>query len=288
MDDPLQLDLRQALAGLTVCAWRLHLDTPGVLATVPLLRGVWGNALREVDLALYQRLFEGAPGGTPRYVMRPAPAAVTPAPALDFLLFGMPDGAAEAAVWAAWEMALQRGLGPDRQAARLLEVCPLAWDGTALTPARCQPGFALAPLPWPAGGPGCRLVFPAPVRLLRDGRLLGQPTLADLAIAALRRVQALGPEAAAAVWERRRDWLDRTWMVKAAPFQGAPLDLVRYSGRQRSEIELRGVVGELFLPEGPGPMADLLLAATWLHLGKGTVMGMGQVVIEPLRPSPGG
>src|SRR5271154_4985355 len=88
MDDPLLNALRQGLSRLTVRAWRLHLETPGVQATVPLLRGVWGAALHDFTPDVYRSLFEGEPSGAPGYVMRPAPAEVRPAPALDFLLFG--------------------------------------------------------------------------------------------------------------------------------------------------------------------------------------------------------
>jgi hypothetical protein len=128
-------------------------------------------------------------------------------------------------------------------------------------------------------------VFPAPLRLLRDGRLIGAPTLADLTLAVLRRCHALDAGSTGPAWERRHEWLARAREVPALPFQGGPLDLVRYSGRQRGEIELRGVAGELTLPQGPGPLADLLLAAEWLHLGKGTVHGMGQVCVAPVGAS---
>ncbi len=42
-----------------------------------------------------------------------------------------------------------------------------------------------------------------------------------------------------------------------------------------------GVTGELELPAGPGPLADLLAAAQWLHVGKGTVMGLGRIDVAP-------
>jgi hypothetical protein len=279
--------LHECLAATAVRAWRLHLDTPGVYATVPLLRGVWGAALHRLDPALYAVLFEGGATATPRYLMRPAPADAQPAPALELVLFGEPDAAVERVVWAAWEGALRTGLGPRRQAADLVAVRPLAWDGTALAPARVQPGFRLHPLPWPAGDPEapCRLVFAAPLRLLRQGHLIQQPTLPDLTIAALRRLQALAPAASVALWASRSAWLDEAQRIPAADWRGAPLDLVRYSGRQKSEVELRGVAGELYLPRGAGLLADLLAAAAWLHLGKGTVMGLGQLVVAPGAPT---
>jgi hypothetical protein len=283
MDDPLAMNLRQALARLAVRAWRLHLETPDVLATVPMLRGVWGKALHDLDQSLYQAIFEGSPGGTPRYVLRPAPDDAQPSPALEFILFGPADDSAEQTCWDAWESALRTGLGSERKPGRLVEVRPLAWDGTPLAPARRQPGFSLAPLSWPMDtGSGCRLVFSAPVRLMREGKLITMPTLADITVAVLRRFHAFAPDAASDVWQARHEWLDRTWTVPAAPFRGGPLDLVRYSGRQRSEIDLHGVAGELFLSEGPGLLADLLLAAQWLHVGKSTVMGLGQLRIESL------
>lgn len=36
------------------------------------------------------------------------------------------------------------------------------------------------------------------------------------------------------------------------------------------------MAGELHLPAGPGPLWPLLAAALWLHLGKGTIVGLGQ------------
>ena len=278
--------LRDALGGLTVRAWRLHLDTPGVFATVPMLRGVWGAALRSRDSGLYEALFEGGPTQTPRYVLRPAPIAARPAPALDFLLFGPPDEEADRAVWAAWDDALATGLGPERRPARLTEVRPLAWDGTPLAPSRRQPGFRPYPLPWPGDDPDapCRLSFGEPLRLLRDGRLIVRPSLPDLGLAALRRVQALAGAAADAAWASRAAWLDLARSHPAGPWEGRPLDLVRYSGRQKREVELHGVAGELPLPSGPGPLADLLSAAAWLHLGKGTIVGLGQLTVRLIDP----
>jgi hypothetical protein len=277
---PFEQTLQQALAQTTVRAWRLHLETPEVEATVPLLRGVWGAALHEQAPDLYRTIFESESGDIPRYVLRPAPAHVQPAPALEMILFGPAMPEVEDRLWAAWELALARGLGPQRRTARLVEVRPLAWDGTALAPARRQPGFALSGLPWP-GDPAspCWLRFQAPLRLLRHGRLLTQPTLADLTVAALRRLHGLSPGVPGAGRESSDEALRLAWAVPSGVWEGRPLDLVRYSARQRSEIELRGVAGELYLGSGPGPLASLLAAACWLHLGKGTVMGLGQLEI---------
>jgi hypothetical protein len=140
-------------------AWRLHLETPGVFATVPMVRGVWGAALRAESEAVYRDLFDGGESGVPRYLMRPAPPEVLPAPAIEFLRFGAEAGDADEAVWAAWDRAGWLGLGPDRRPFRIVASIPLAWEETPLRPGRLHPGFALAPLPWPIDDPasGCRL-----------------------------------------------------------------------------------------------------------------------------------
>lgn len=289
MNTTLDQPLTEILTDIHVRAWRLCLDTCGVEVTVPLLRGVWGAALHRRAPDVYQALFEGSADRVPAYVLRPAPAPTVLTAAVDFIVFGRAPAAAEREVWAAWDDALRAGLGSQRVPARLVQVRPLAWDGTPLSPGITQPGFPLWPLSWPLRDPAtpCVLRFPSPLRLLRDGRLIIRPTVADLTVAALRRIQSLVPSRADAVRVIQPAILDLAREIPAYDWLGESLDLRRYSGRQRTEIEMRGVVGELVLPEGPGPLADLLLAATWTHLGKSTVMGLGQLLIDPADFPPG-
>ena len=281
-----QRQLDSALRTIRVKAWRLHLETPGVVATVPMLRGVWGAALRAESEACYCRLFEGADSERPRYLMRPAPQVAQPAPAVEFLLFPattnlLDDRDHEEIAWTAWDRACRQGLGPHRHPFRISSAVPLAWDGSALEPARRQPGFVLEDLPWPAGTEEtpCRLEFPAPLRLLRQGKLIASPTPADIVLATLHRVCALAGPDTDPLWAARRHWLELGRAVPFEPWQGRRLDLVCYSGSQKAEVELRGVTGSLALPVGPGPLSPLLAAAAWIHIGKGTVMGLGQIKI---------
>ena len=44
-------------------------------------------------------------------------------------------------------------------------------------------------------------------------------------------------------------------------------------------MELRRITGALALPHGPGPLWPLVVAVSWIHLGKGTVFGLGQMLI---------
>ena len=115
--------------------------------------------------------------------------------------------------------------------------------------------------------------------------MVEQPTLADVTIAALRRVHSLTITSVDAFWPDRHTWLDVARQIPSELWQGERLDLVRYSGSQKRELELRGVSGSLLLPKGPGPLAALLAASSWLHLGKGTVMGLGQLRIATVPAS---
>jgi hypothetical protein len=63
------------------------------------------------------------------------------------------------------------------------------------------------------------------------------------------------------------------------------MDLIRYSGRQERGLDLHGVVGVigvLGLSDGVGDLWPLISAGLWLNAGKGTPVGMGHYVVEPL------
>lgn len=127
-------------------------------------------------------------------------------------------------------------------------------------------------------------------------QLIEGPTLVDLTLAALRRViaahhasactyQGWDPASAllANVSEDWRAWENCAIETPAGRWAGSRHDLSRWSGSQRKRQELWGVAGQLALPAGPGALAPLLIAAAWLHLGKGYVHGMGRPLITLLR-----
>ncbi|HVA45951.1 MAG TPA: CRISPR system precrRNA processing endoribonuclease RAMP protein Cas6 [Pirellulales bacterium] len=320
--------LATLLEHIKILPRRLWLDTPGVEASVPMLRGVWGAALHEVDGEAYREVFGGdeSAGAPPQYLLRPAPPDPRLAPAVDFFLFGR-GPQYDRACRLAWQEAAGRGLGPRRRPFSIRGAFVLGPDGTISEEPRAaadsvgngapsgpcgvpeiasagrataadgtpQRAFATgeadgtrsvpATLAWPLSQAvwplpplaPCRLVFRAPLRLRRRGSLVEQPTLADLVVAACRRIEALLPDACRDDWKNHSAAALET--ARAAPqsvWQGARLDLHRWSARQQNELDLHGVSGALDLPEGPGELAPLLAAAHWLHLGKGTVMGLGQ------------
>jgi hypothetical protein len=221
--------------------------------------------------------FNPPPPPVPGYLLRPAPSDPATAPALDWFLFGAATDD-DTVLRRAWDVAGGRGLGKERRpflVRRFVELGPggqtADWPGP----------WTLDEATWP-GDPraSCRLSFPAPLRLLRNGRLIEQPTLADVVVAAHRRAGAWLPPAEQAVWHALREPLLELARCLPSSWSGARLDLQRYSARQDAELELRGVSGVLDLPAGVGALAPLLAAAVWLHVGKGTVFGLGEIQIE--------
>jgi hypothetical protein len=76
---PLETALRHALAALPIAASRLLLTTPGVTATAPMIRGIFGAAPRAEDKTAYQQVFVGGDTSwqrVPTYLLRPASAAI--------------------------------------------------------------------------------------------------------------------------------------------------------------------------------------------------------------------
>jgi hypothetical protein len=276
-------DLLGACLGvIPIRARRLLLDTGEVSASVPMLRGTWGAALHDLSPAAYQAVFEGSGAAhdrIPLYIMRPSPPDPATAPAIEFLVIGEAH-AFDAALMDAWHEAARRGLGRERKAFSIREIVELHPDSC-----NCVTGGAWC-LSEVVGPPerdriACEVVAPAPLRLLRQGALIERPALPDITAAGLRRITGfLGPAAAAELARHRKDIMAIARAITSSPWTGERLDLVRYSARQEAEIEMRGVCGRLALPEGPGPLAPLIAALEWLHVGKGTVMGLGQIQSE--------
>ena len=285
------LELVQSILSQTdVLPRRLSLATPGVRATVPMLRGVWGAALHDLDTEAYNAVFSGAGppcDRIPPYVLRPAPPSVEDSPAIDWVLIG--SGIAhDALLLRAWDIPSGMGLGPGRRRFHIRALRALGPAGEVV--AHATSGFhpwSLLQAQWPLSGDPlstpCRLRFPAPLRLMRNHRLIEQPTPADIVVAVVRRLVAFLPSPAQEALTRiHPELITLSRNLRAMPWEGERLDLVRYSGRQERELEMRGVSGHLDLPDGPGLLWPLFAAAQWLHIGKGTVVGMGQLVVEPI------
>ncbi len=270
-----------------VIARRFLLDTGDAEATVPMLRGVWGLALYDHGPEAYREVFQGGPtpsSRTPLYILRAGPLDPSGYPSLEFIVLGK-GIAHDDQLLEAWEIACSLGLGPKRRRFRILRADCLdarervvAGDGKRLA-------FNLALAPWPLEEDPVAtpfdVVFELPLRILFHGKIVVRPALRDLVQAGFRRLAGfLPPEDMPELWRLQETALAAVDSVPQNPFEGRPADVVRYSARQESVVEMSGVTGGLSLPLGPGPHWRLLAAAQWMHLGKTTTLGLGKPVLR--------
>jgi len=141
-----------------------------------------------------------------------------------------------------------------------------------------QSDAGIPPVPSPPMEADIELV--TPLRLKRQGRLVGPAELdaRQLLTALARRFESLSK-----YYGRPCEPSNPGWVAEAA----ANTDLVskqlrwtdwtRYSSRQHASMEMGGLMGRVTLGgSGLGSVWPLLFLGQWLHLGKGTSLGLGQ------------
>ena len=281
----LEQELLNLLGQIRIIPRRMRLDTGKVRATGPMVRGVWGRALRHLDTTAYERVFEGKRKGmqgnserTPLYVIRPAPPDPGFAPALDWILIGE-AGRFEGSLVRAWDVASGMGLGADRTPFAIREVRSLDVNAVMTSADQRWSLREAAEALEISGEAAIRLEFSVPLRILRRGELMERPTFTDIAVALLRRLTSL-----ACVEGRDRDLpnavIAAASQTESTAWQGNRADFVRWSGSQQREMDLHGVTGSIDLPRGAGALWPLLEAGKWIHAGKGTVFGLGQLELK--------
>ncbi len=281
---------RLALEQVWILPRRMQLDTGRVYATVPMLRGVWGRAMREHFPELYSRVFHvpSRPGPVaqgPPYLLRPAPPDADWAPAVEWILIGKAIDCL-GRLLQCWQRAGSYGLGSKREPFRIVRQGTLRPDGAVSDDPR---PWSLAQAVWPCASAAtpCRLELVSPLRLRHRSRLVERPTLVDLVASLVRRLGGMLPERYQPLWlEMGQLMLRRAEELPARSGPWHRQHLVRYSAAQKQEVELYGVVGTITLPEGAQQLTPLLAAAQWVHVGKATVFGLGQLEVHPLDRPP--
>jgi CRISPR/Cas system endoribonuclease Cas6 (RAMP superfamily) len=62
----------------------------------------------------------------------------------------------------------------------------------------------------------------------------------------------------------------------------AMADQMRWSGAQRRELDMTGIIGSFVLDlSGAEALFPYLWLGQWVHAGKGAVMGMGAIRLRP-------
>lgn len=156
----------------------------------------------------------------------------------------------------------------------------------------CDPGprltaadLALAPPPLtPDGRHLVTVHFETPARIRNDGAVRVDLTFVDLVRALLRRLSSLcwfhcGSE----LQVDFRALIDRAETVPTVRSDLHWHDQDRFSTRQHQRIDMGGLLGRIVFaltPDDWQTYAPLLAAGAWVHVGKGTVMGLGKYRLE--------
>jgi hypothetical protein len=149
--------------------------------------------------------------------------------------------------------------------------------------------LAVPPAVAAAGTPprALALHFQTPARIRTDGALRAELTFQDVVRALLRRLSSLCYFHCGCELQ-----VDFKGLIEGAcRFRTVRSELRweeqdRYSGRQQQRIEMGGVLGRVVFEavetEMWRPYLPLLAAGEWVHVGKGTVMGLGKYRVELL------
>ncbi|CAK0779669.1 putative CRISPR system precrRNA processing endoribonuclease RAMP protein Cas6 [Azospirillaceae bacterium] len=279
------------LGTIPMRASRFSLETPGVHATIPMLRGVWGAALKHLSNETFVKVFEGGPDrahATPGYILRPTILNKGEETAAEWILFGSAIEH-EQTLLRAWDIASGMGLGPERKRFFIRKATPLDSFGNPFSKSECFEGFdyqtwRLGTAPWPLESDPIaspiRLSFRSPLRLLVKHRQIEEPTIDDIIQSGLRRISMISENSAPQ--GLITECINYTKTIYCLPWKGEIINFHRYSARQSKEIDLRGVCGHIDMPQGARLIWPLLSALRWTHIGKATVFGLGQPIITEL------
>ena len=195
------------------------------------------------------------------------------------------------AVLAAFDFAARAGLGRGRERgrARLIDLRAV-WRGGAPDVVVFDAFSGFRPVaPEIPLLPECparlRVTLATPLRLVREGKLIGPKLFPPAALVAnlVRRVSMMceffgdSPldtdfRALKEMWER---------LVASEPMLAAA-DQMYWSSRNQKELDMGGVIGSLVLDmAGAEALFPYLWLGQWVHAGKGAVMGMGAIRVRP-------
>lgn len=271
------------------------------------IRGALGNQLKRVACQVdggqcascplttgcaYAVLFEPQPGRSDlmqRFESVPRPfildVSASPQPGggheifLDLTLIG-PANRFLRDIWSAVERIARRGLsGPS------LTLRAISWQGPGDSPP--EPEGELSP--WqPSGRWAERIGITAvtPLRMLEGGRLVRSVPFPLLFRTLFRRVQALqvfwGEETMQpGLRETLYDLADR---VQLTGERWVLHEEARYSTRQRRMVPLTGILGEAWYEGEMMPLLPYLELGTWVHVGKGSAVGLGAYRLDVPTP----
>ena len=132
-----------------------------------------------------------------------------------------------------------------------------------------------------AGRETLTLTFHTPTRLTFGGRLVERPEFHMFARTLLRRISTLAYFHCGERLEVDfRGLIDAATRVGIAESDARWVELTRYSSRQQTELMMGGFQGSVTYAGHFDPFLPFLLLGQHVHVGKGTVYGLGKYVVD--------
>lgn len=157
-------------------------------------------------------------------------------------------------------------------------------DGLLVTGGRCLSYADVAAHAAGLAADRMTLHFETPTRIKHQDRFVTQPEFQVLVRALLRRLSSLLYFHCIQLWQP--DFGQLIAEAKAVDLSVAQVDWVdweRYSTRQRQHITLSGFVGQVAYTGHLELFRQLLAVGELIHVGKGTVFGLGRYRLQPER-----
>jgi len=266
--------IQKYLSPLRIRCVRFHCEVEKALdIQIPQLRGTWGLALNQMNKQIYNIVFEGIsplkPTGqkNPKYIIRHdlnCSREKSKTFSFEFLTWNVTDEQYKTLL-TAWNIAATYGLGKGRIPFKIEKAEPFSSS--------------------PVKADVHELTFPHSVRLIKKGELLTELTFYDIILAVLYRLAPVIAEANGKIPSAnpKDDWIpeyqqiiDSAKEVKSI-WHGEKQILCRYSARQQREVKQEGVYGIMQVENVSAGLLPLLDIAGTLHIGKATIMGLGQI-----------
>jgi len=163
------------------------------------------------------------------------------------------------------------------------------WEPIRLGESQLNPFPPCSPIA-PSPPPQTRVHLLTPLRLRHNDRYVTPERFhfSDLFRNLLRRISLISYFHTDQPLEAPfRELVEQSQRIEITDPQLRWLDWKRYSSRQEAVMEMGGLVGSFTVATGQlGPLWPYLFLGQWTQAGKGTSMGLGQYVLEPLPPGP--
>ncbi len=128
--------------------------------------------------------------------------------------------------------------------------------------------------------------YTTPTRLVVDGNLHSKGEIPDILPGLLRRLTLLQYFFCGGYLEK--DVVSLIEMSKKLQFIYSDFqwqDWVRYSSRQDRKVIMGGFIGSIRYEQVPPEILEILCWGEYLHIGKGTVFGLGKYKLTPVKSS---